>query len=178
MFALKTDRATLATEARVTFESLSSYDLNVGVEYPKTSVSSEVLTLRYEGEDGESLLEVYLSGSLIKGIGLVCFNGVIEAYDAKWTRPESVEDATLKYQLSMDEKICELRVVPYEIDQRRDFSLLVYTDAVVFLTGKGDVYSSNRISDELYVLSAKNGLVIGYAIASEEEAARFKETYG
>ncbi len=177
MFSLKTDRAKLNNKAKVSFENLSSYDLNLGVEYSEAAEKARHMTLRYEGANGESLLEVALSGGLITGICLILFDGVPEYYDASFTSSEIVEDSILSYQLCMDDNFCEIRVVPHEIDQRRDFGFLVYRDAVVFLTGGGEIYSSNQVSDELSIILAEDGLVIGYVIFSEEDAARLMETY-
>lgn len=178
MFSLKTDRTKLKIEAKVSFENLSSYDLNVGIGYSEFTEDTDATTLRYEGADGKSLLEVSLRGSLITGISLICFNGNVEVYDSNFTKPEFVETSIFSYQLCMDEKVCELRIAPHEIDQRRDFSFLLYKDVIVFLTGEGEIYSSNRVSDELSIVLGKNGLVIGFAIFSEENVVRFSETYG
>ncbi len=177
MFSLKTDRAKLNCNAKVSFENLSCYDLNVGIEYSEAIEQECHITLRYEGANGESLLEVVLRGGLITGISLILFNGVPEFFDASFTSSENVENSILSYQLCMDDKSCEIRVVPNEIDQKRDFGFLIYRDAVVFLTKEEEICSLNQVSDELSIMLNKDGLVTGYVIFSEENATRFLETY-
>jgi len=179
MFSLKADRANLSLyKAEVSFESLSIYDLNVGLNYSMSLDQEDIITIRYEGVDGESLFEVTLNDGFITGLSLICFNGSVEVYDSFWTRPQNINENISSYRLFMNGKNCELRIAPHEIDQRKDFSFLIYIDAVLFLTGTEEVYSSNKISDELYILLAKNGLVLGYAIISEKDAIRFKDIYG
>jgi hypothetical protein len=178
MFSLKIDKTNLSVKAEVSFECLSSYDLNVGIDYLMFLDQEDFIVIRYEGVDGKSLFEVTLNDGFITGLSLICFHGSAEIYDSVWTRPQKIHENPFNYRLFMDEQNCTLRVTPHEIDQQKDFCLLIYKDAMLFLTGTGEVYSSNKISDELYILLAQNGLVLGYAILSEKQAQRFKEVYG
>jgi len=178
MFSLKTDKTNLPAKVEVSFESLSSYDLNVDIDYLMSLDPEDIITIRYEGVDGESLFEVTLNDGFITGLSLICFNGSAEIYDSVWTRPQTIHENLCNYRLFMDDQNCVLRIAPHEIDQRKNFCLLIYTDAVLLLTVIGDVYSSHKISDELYILLAKNGLVLGYVILSKKEALRFKNVYG
>ncbi|MEK8021103.1 MAG: hypothetical protein VSS75_029885 [Candidatus Parabeggiatoa sp.] len=178
MFSLKTDKTHLPVKAEVSFGCLSSYDLNVDIDYLMSLDKKDIITIRYEGVDGKSLFEVTLNDGLMTSLSLICFEGSPEIYDSIWTRPQNINEELFSYRLFMDDQNCVIEVAPHEINQRQDFFFLIYTDAVLFLTGTGDIYSSHKISDELYILLAKNGLVLGYVILSEKEALRFKEVYG
>lgn len=178
MFSLKADKAANNSLLDIKTANLSAYDLSVAIMYSDPIDRSDVVMMRYEGSDGESLLEISLLNGLICEIGLRCFSGSVTIYkDSPWTRPESSDSQNMKYSLVMDDNECEVRLGLRRIDQRLDFEFLIFYDAVVFITSNEEVIGSIKLGEDLFILLGESKIVVGYVLISQEHAARLCDTY-
>lgn len=179
MFCLREIGVSRNSVMEVESESLSSYDLTFYPRYSSKLNYRDKLSLRYEGEDGESLFELVLSDCLLVEIGLKVFSGrVINNLDYSWHMPELQSSDCKMYCLSMNDDSAEVNVGARRVDLKKNFEILVYSDSVVFLLDKKEVTSATSLSNKFYVLLDDQLSVIGFCVKSKKIGQKLLETYG
>jgi len=179
MFIIKNTKCeTDAQVKEVTLNNLSSYDISAVLNYSRPLDTSDHLVIGYVGVDGESSFEISLVEGMIEEINLACFSGHATIdLNSPWTKPESISTFTPTCRITMEDKKYDAKLFANRIDIHRNFTLTIYSNAIVVVLENMEIREVQIIDENLIMLLGLNSEVVGFTFLSKKYPSILSRTY-